>query len=65
MNDDAQSHPQCAWCTRPVPDVAEVMTAVHAAEGVTLVTCGAGCLAELVAALTGTANVGSRHHERV
>ena len=65
MSDDAQSHPQCAWCTRPVPDVADVMTAVHAVDGVTLVTCGPTCLAELVAALIGGEHVGDRQRERV
>ena len=42
----------CAWCGEPIPTAADGAYIVHAGEH-RLPTCGAGCLAELVAIVAG------------
>lgn len=47
MNDhEAVDRRVCAWCFEPLPPPIDVLVIVHPADGSTVQTCSAACMAE-------------------
>jgi hypothetical protein len=43
---DGDDGPVCAWCSGPLPASDDVLVIVHPADGSTVQTCSAACMAE-------------------
>ena len=64
MNDhEAVDRRVCAWCFEPLPPPIDVLDIVHPADGSTVQTCSAACMAEwLNQGASGAAQVHQAHH---